>query len=510
MQRLNLLLPVLALGCSPTLFQPTPCESSDQCANVFGAGATCDVDGYCALGNEDFVDGVSAGAVRTVGIADVTGSLQDLGGGMRDGVLAALQAHNRDNPSARQFLHDTLDDAYDPQISVSNLRSVLDGDGVNEGRSHFAVLGGMGSPTTSAMLPVINSNQVPLFGTYSGAEHLRATPPDRVVFNTRASYRLEGEAIGRYLLHRTPVVTQIAPDNVFVFAQSALTIETNGLTDIGATAEDDLDPYGLSGFLGIRDALREAGQDNADIALASYRATNTDTSIASDYFFRWLLGLERLKPDIPESGQVRIGVAMVPVASAATPFVKEVIDGLADIEQGKPPPGVSAQEWADTPATVKSQLQQAQVVITSISPVGDQLAANLRNSNAAKYCQGADGRQPVIVSQVVPFPTGGSAGAVQYRQDLEAYDPNLDPGFVSFEGWIAGRAWVEAVLATGDDLSVDTLVATLEDPSFSVNVGEVLSFSPDDHDGSDSVYGSIIDVGCTYVDYSRLNDLNPQ
>lgn len=510
MRRLTLFLPALMFGCSASLFEPTPCESSDACASVFGAGATCATDGYCTLGDETFVDGVNDGAVKSVGLAPVSGALQDLGQGMRDGVLAALEAHNRDNPTARQFIHDTLDDAYDPEVTVSNLRSVLNGDEGGSGRSHFGVLGAAGSPTTAAMLPLINQNQVPLVGTYSGAEHLRASPPDRVVFNTRASYRLEGRAITDYLLHRTPIDTQILPENVFAFAQSPLTIESNGLTDIGPTADEDLDAYGLSGFVGVRDALREAGQDDSDIPLASYRATNTDTRIASEYFFRWVLGLERTRPTIPDSGRLRIGVAMVPVASAATPFIQEVIDGMHDIEAGEAPPGVTAQEWLDTPSETKAALREAQVVIASISPVGDQLASNLKNSNAARYCQGPDGDQPIVVSQVVPFPTGGSSGAVRYREELQAYDSNLEPGFVSFEGWIAGRTWVEAVLATGEDLTVDNLVATLEDPSFSVNVGTVIDFSPDDHDGSKSVFGSVIGPGCTYAEYSKVNDLNPQ
>lgn len=510
MRQLTLLLLPLLSGCSATLFEPTACQSNGDCASVFGSGATCNVDGFCAMGDEQFVDGVSAGAVRTVGIADVTGTLRDLGGGMRDGILAALEAHNRDNPTGRQFVHDTLDDTYDPSASVDQLQAVLDGDGENEGRSHFAVLGAVGSPTSAAMLPLINQNQVPLIGTYSGAEHLRATPPDRVVFNTRASYRLEGQSITEYLLHRTPIDSQIAPENVFAFAQSPHTIETNGLVDISATASEDLDSYGSSGFFGIRDALRNAGMDDSDIPLASYRATNTDITLARNYFFRWLVGLERLQPVLPPSGRLRVGIAMVPAAPAATPFTIAVIDGMKNLESGDAPPGVSAQEWSEVPAETKSFLRNAQVVITSISPVGDQFAINLKNSNPARYCQGRDGNQPVIVSQVVPFPTGGSSGAVQYRDDLAAFDPNLDPGFVTFEGWLVGRTWVEAVTAAGDDLTVDSLISTLEDPAFSVNVGTVLSFAPDDHDGSDAVFGSVVDTDCSYAEYSNLNDLNPQ
>lgn len=510
MRPLYLLLPALWAGCSPTLFEPTPCASDLECGSVFGAGTTCGVDGYCTVGDASLVDGVSDRLVKAVGFTDLNGSQKDLGLGMRDGIQAAIQAHNRENPGARQFSHEMLDDSYNPDTTVALLRDVLAGDEGGAGRSHFAVVGSSGTPTTVAMLPLLNQHQVPLLGTYSGARELRATPPDRIVFNTRASYRLEGKAIAEYLLHRTPTDTQIAPENLFAFAQSPLDIGSNGLTDIGASADEDLDSYGASGFSGVREALREVGLDDADIALASYRATNTDTHIASDYFFRWLCGLERLKPAMPESGRLRVGVTVVSVASSGTSFIQQVIDGMDEIERGEAPPGLTAQQWAEVPTEVKSLLARSQVVIATLSPVGDQLPANLRNSNAERYCQGANGDQPIIVSQVVPFPTGGSSGAVQYREDLEAYDANLHPGFVSFEGWIVGRTWVEAVLATGGDLTEESLFETLEDPSFSVNVGEVISFAPDDHDGSSAVYGTVIDPTCAYAEYVKFNDLNPQ
>ncbi|MXW55825.1 MAG: ABC transporter substrate-binding protein, partial [Gemmatimonadales bacterium] len=56
----------------------------------------------------------------------------------------------------------------------------------------------------------------------------------------------------------------------------------------------------------------------------------------------------------------------------------------------------------------------------------------------------------VVVTQVVPFPRDPSVPVVaRYQAALRAVDPSARPGFVSLEGYLAGRLVVEA-LAAGD------------------------------------------------------------
>jgi branched-chain amino acid transport system substrate-binding protein len=71
-----------------------------------------------------------------------------------------------------------------------------------------------------------------------------------------------------------------------------------------------------------------------------------------------------------------------------------------------------------------------EATILNISFVGtDALAASLGSAGAG-----------VVVTQVVPFPTGDSIPLLgQYRSALAAHDPAARPGFVSLEGYIAGR-----------------------------------------------------------------------
>ncbi|MEN0062204.1 MAG: ABC transporter substrate-binding protein [Myxococcota bacterium] len=496
---------VLAVGgCSTQLVERRACQTDDECQQAFDQGAICLDDGYCSGGSVGpVVDGVSAEIVRTVGLVDVSGSLQDLGIGMRDGVSAALAAWNNENPDKRQFVHEVRDDRYDPEQSVSLADDLTVDAEDGQGRYAFAVLGSMGSPTSNAMLGLLNERQVPLFGTYSGATHLRRDPPDRIVWNTRASYRLEGETITRHLVSRDP--NPIAGQNVFVFAQSPIDSPTDGQADAAPDAvgadQVALDAYGNSGYRGIVDVLTPLLGTQVDIPLATYRATSTNTSVAESFFFQWIAGLVKRTPgpQVDPEG-LRVGIAMVPVASTATPFIREIIDGFEQLRAGEKPNSLTEAEWALVTEKRKAELMKAEVVFASISPVGDQLGSNLEAAGASTYC---NRDYPIIVSQVVPFPTGGSTGALQFRSDLEAYDVNLTPGFVNFEGWIAGRVWASAVDATGEELTVDRLIDTLSDPDFEVDlgVGSIFRFSTNDHDGSDAVYGSVLSTSCQYEDF---------
>ncbi len=487
---------------------PMSCESDRECEVAIGVGSTCDPPGFCSEPGRP-VDGVSPGFVRTVGIADVSGALSDLGEGMRDGVLAAFAAYNDANPAERQFLHEVRDDAYDPMVSVEQLDDVTRDNGDGVGRYAFAIVGSMGSPTSSAMLPAINERQVPLFGTYSGATHLRREPPDRMVWNTRASYRREAETITAHLLTRAP--DPLPKENLFAYAQSPLSIEVDGIADLGEEAADNettsvLDPYGYSGYLGMVDALEGAGLGQTQIPLASYRATSTNSAVAQQYFFEWVAGLA---PRVPgpqvTGGQLQVGVVMVPVASAATTFVQGIIDGALRMRDGNRPSQLTDAQWAMVAEERKSELEALKIVITSISPVGDQLPANLNDASGERiYCTGRGGSYPILVSQVVPFPAGGSVGAIQFREELEAFDRNLTPGYVNFEGWIAGRTWIAAVERTEGELTTESLLATLEGGNFSVDlgIGAPIAFGLENHDGSDTVYGSVLNDSCEYEEYS--------
>ena len=111
-------------------------------------------------------------------------------------------------------------------------------------------------------------------------------------------------------------------------------------------------------------------------------------------------------------------------------------------------------------------------------------------SNALAQELGPEGAG-VFVTQVVPFPTDTSLPVVQaYHRALAAYDPDAVPGFVSFEGYLAGRLTILGLERCGPDLSRDCFLRSLrgadEIDGFKLHYGAA------DNQGSDAVFLTVI------------------
>lgn len=122
-----------------------------------------------------------------------------------------------------------LDDGYETERTVANTKALI-----NE-KNAFALLAFYGSsPTTEAMNTVFGPAKVPLIGTISGAGTLReaisTNPNTRYMFNVRASYADETEAIVNQL-------AALGLKNIAVFYQN--------------------DGFGKSGLEGVTAALKK-------------------------------------------------------------------------------------------------------------------------------------------------------------------------------------------------------------------------------------------------------------
>ena len=118
------------------------------------------------------------------------------------------------------------------------------------------------------------------------------------------------------------------------------------------------------------------------------------------------------------------------------------------------------------------------------------MSVSFVGSNALAESLGEDG-EGVHVSQVVPMPDGDSIPVLaQYRAALAEYNATAAPGFVSLEGYLAGRMAIDGLKACGDDVSRECFlnaVHGLEDLS-----GFELMFGPMDNQGSDAVFLTMI------------------
>ena len=108
--------------------------------------------------------------------------------------------------------------------------------------------------------------------------------------------------------------------------------------------------------------------------------------------------------------------------------------------------------------------------------------------------------QGVYVTQVVPFPWDDSIPIVaDYHRALESYHPGEEPGFVSLEGYIAGRFVIEVVDRCGRDIDRDCFLSTLRTRETVDLGGFELQFGADDSQGSNEVFLTVIGADGRYL-----------
>jgi len=95
----------------------------------------------------------------------------------------------------------------------------------------------------------------------------------------------------------------------------------------------------------------------------------------------------------------------------------------------------------------------------------------------------------VIISQVVPFPWDISLPVVaEYQAALAASNSDAQPGFVSLEGYIVGRLAIEALNATGHDLTRESFLNALNGLKTLDFGGAKLTYGSGDNQGMDDVF----------------------
>ena len=132
-------------------------------------------------------------------------------------------------------------------------------------------------------------------------------------------------------------------------------------------------------------------------------------------------------------------------------------------------------------------------------------------SNALAQELGAGGAG-VFVTQVVPFPEAAASGAdappvvSAYAQALAALAPDAKPGFVSLEGYLAGRLVVRTLLACGDEITRARFLAAGAQLSRIDLDGFELRYGPHDNQGSDQVFLTMIDKNGRYRPIKTLRE----
>ena len=135
-------------------------------------------------------------------------------------------------------------------------------------------------------------------------------------------------------------------------------------------------------------------------------------------------------------------------------------------------------------------------------------------SNALAAELGSEG-EGVYVTQVVPFPHDESVPVVaSYTEALAAYDTQAEPGFVSLEGYIAGRMAIAGLEACGAALTRDCFLENIlgagqfDIDGFDLDFGDEADRAVDNQ-GSDAIFLTVIDANGTYRSEASMGEVSP-
>src|SRR5437868_2814743 len=227
--------------------------------------------------------GVTASEIRFGMVGPFSGPTKELGRQMKLGIDAAFnRVNDAGGVEGRMLKLISADDGYEPSRTADAMKQLYDKEQV------FGFIGNVGTPTAAVAVPFALERRTLFFGAFTGANILRNDPPDRYVFNYRASYAEETAAVVHYLIK----LRRLQPKQIAVFAQQ--------------------DSYCYSGFAGVAKSFRAFGLNDAAILRLNYKRNTVDVDDA----------VNQLKA---QKLQVR-AVVMVASYRAAAKFIEKTKD----------------------------------------------------------------------------------------------------------------------------------------------------------------------------------------
>jgi len=221
-------------------------------------------------------------------VAPFSGHSHDIGRQMEIGITAAFNRINDAGGINGKTLRLVVaDDGYEPSRTLNAMKTLTEKDHV------LAFIGNYGTATGAIAMNYALEQRILFFAPFSGSNIFRKTPPDRYVFNYRASYDEEMDAVVRYLIR----VRHLQPRQIAVFAQD--------------------DAYGEAGYLGVARTFRTLGLNEEAILRINYKRNTLEVDDAINT-------LRRQKPVIK-------AVIMVATYRAAARFVEKTRDILPDL-----------------------------------------------------------------------------------------------------------------------------------------------------------------------------------
>jgi serine/threonine protein kinase/ABC-type branched-subunit amino acid transport system substrate-binding protein len=379
------------------------------------------------------VRGVTDDTITLGMSAAFSGASRELGNRMKLGLETAFAAVNEGGGiSGRTIKLLALDDGYEGKRALANVQELI------SDRNAFAIIGNVGTPTAKEALPYVLSRKTLFFGGFTGTSLLRRDPPDRYVFNYRASYEDETAKMVNYLID----VKKVPDRGIVVFAQN--------------------DSYGDAGFEGATKMLRKKGRAD-DVLRVGYDRNTLEVDDAVGKVLDYNAATVRIGNEYQRKHPVK-AIIMVGTYKACAKFIQKIRDKKLD------------------------------AILLNVSFVGSSsLAEELKELGGGNYGNG------VIVTQVVPHFDSGATGIIRYREALKKYHPDQQPDFISLEGYVVGQLFAEGLRRVGHDLDTEKLVDALEHlQDYDAGTGSSLGFSPSQHQATHKVWGTMLDDQGTF------------
>jgi ABC-type branched-subunit amino acid transport system substrate-binding protein len=359
--------------------------------------------------------GVTESTITFGSTVAYSGTNKDVGQNAVAGIRTAFDSVNDEGGvNGRKLKLVVLDDGYEPERALANMHMLLDQ------RNVFGIIGNVGTSTAERTMPFAVERKCLFFAPITGTAVVRHDPPDRYVFNYRASYAEETAALVHYFVK----VRRIPANRIAIFAQG--------------------DGYGEEAFQGAARALRVYGVKPEDILRTSYARNTLEVGDA-------------VQTMVQHRSEIN-AIVMAPTYGAGMLFVK----GLND--------------------------RKMNVAVGTISLAGGTSLSMLFQAAGPGYGEG------LVVTQVVPHYQSGATGVIRYRDLLRKYHPEVEPGFISLEGFIAAECLIEGLKRVGPELTTEKLIDTLETiRDLDLGIGPIISFGPSRHQASNKVWGTVLD-----------------
>jgi branched-chain amino acid transport system substrate-binding protein len=257
--------------------------SGASLAGVIGPSAAQAATSIAPVPTGPAVRGITDREIRFGIAGPFSGPAKELGRQMKLGIDTAFNRINdAGGVDGRQLRLIAADDGYEPTRTLDAMKQLYEKDQV------FGFIGNVGTPTAAVGVPYALERRTLFFGAFTGSNILRNDPPDRYVFNYRASYAEETDAVVHYLVK----LRRIPPRQIAVFAQQ--------------------DAYGDAGYAGVAKAFRSLGANDGAIVRLNYKRNTVDVDDAINQ-------LKTQKPPIK-------AVVMVATYRAAAKFIEKTRD----------------------------------------------------------------------------------------------------------------------------------------------------------------------------------------